>query len=202
MDFLHRHRLASAERRSLAELPEGVVARVVGRAAQLTEVLEAPLTGRPCVYYKVTITRPLLNLGGTLAHEERGVMFALDDGTERAVVDPTNCLVDLVVDERDASGADHRPTGREQVLLSRFNIEQKEWPAARQGPQIPLDRDFVYREAIIGVGEEIAILGRGMRLDADAVSNAAYRGTQPIRLHMSSSTDHPMIISDHPSTTR
>jgi hypothetical protein len=57
MDFLHRHRhrLASAERRTLAELPEGIVARVVGRAAQLTDVLEAPLSGRSSI-----LARPII----------------------------------------------------------------------------------------------------------------------------------------------
>ena len=45
-----RYRLAATPRRSIAELPDGELARVVGRTAQLDEVLEAPLSGRPCLY--------------------------------------------------------------------------------------------------------------------------------------------------------
>jgi hypothetical protein len=72
----------------------------------------------------------------------------------------------------------------------------------RSGPRFRAERDFVYREAIIGVGEEIAILGSGVHEpDPAALPDAAYRGTQPTRLRMSSSPKHPMIISDHPSTT-
>jgi hypothetical protein len=97
MDFLHRHRLAHAPRRSLAELPEGEVARVVGRAGQLTEVLEAPISGRPCLYYKVSVAVSIVLLDKRLDHEERSVVFTLDDGTGRAIIDPSECIADLVV---------------------------------------------------------------------------------------------------------
>lgn len=152
----------------------------------------------------MTIAKPLILLGTTLAHEERAVVFGLDDGTERAIIDPHECIVDLVVDERDASGTEHGPTGREQALLGRLGIDAKAWmTVGHYGPSFLGDLDFVYREAIIGVGEEIAILGSGVREpDPDAVPGGAYRGTQPTRLRMSSSPEHPLIISDHPSTTR
>jgi len=206
MKLLDRHRIADAPRRTLAELPEGVVARVVGRARTLADVLEAPLSGRPCVYYQLTITKPVLMLNTTLAHEERAVLFTLDDGTARAIIDSHGCTADLVVDERDAAGTDHVPTGREFALLTRFGIEANEWMATGSrggGPRVLVSREFVFREAIIGVGEEVAILGSAVHEpDPDAVPDDAYRGTQPTRLRMSSTPEHPLIISDHPSTTR
>jgi hypothetical protein len=132
------------------------------------------------------------------------VPFALDDGTGRAIIDPQDSVLDLVVDERDASGTDHAPTGRELILVTRLGLDPKEWlTVGRSEHPFPADRDFVFREAIIGVGEEIAILGSGVREpDPDAPPEAAYRGTQPTRLCMSSGRDRPMIISDHPSKTR
>jgi hypothetical protein len=193
MDFLHRHRLAHAPRRSLAELPEGEVARVVGRAGQLTEVLEAPISGRPCLYYKVTLGQPLFGLAIPHAHEERGVLFTLDDGTERAIIDPHDCVLDLVVDERDASGSNHPPTFQELALVWRHGLEANE--RFRDGGLGA--KDFVYREAIIGVGEEIAILGSVVREPDPEAS--PYRDIQPPRLRMKGAS---MIISDHPSTTR
>ncbi len=204
MELLARHRLVHAPRRAIGEVPEGEVARLVGRAVQLGEVLEAPLSGRPCLYYKVWVARPLVLLSTTLAHEERGVMFALEDGTGRAVVDPDGCTLDLVVDERNSSGTSGFPTGRQVAVLTRFTIEVNEWTDVdRSRPAVPLPRDFIYREAIIGVGETIAILGGGVREpDPHAEPDGSYRGAQPTRLRMSGSREHPLIISDHPSTTQ
>jgi len=194
-----RYRLAGTPRTSLAELPDGQLARVVGRTAQLDEVLEAPLTGRRCLYYQLTVAQPVLFLSETLAHEERSVLFTLDDGTARAIIDPSQCILD----GRDTS-ASYMPTDRESALLTRLGIEPKLVTQRYKGARhVRLDRRFIYRESIIGVGETIAILGSGVREpDPDAPPEAAYRGTQPTRLRMSGGRNQPMIISDDPSTTR
>jgi hypothetical protein len=181
-------------RRMLAELPEGTPARIVGKADVLEDTLEAPLTGRRCLYYtaivEVSDGRDWLEI----VREDRAVMFILDDGTARTIVDPSRSKVALDFDGASASGTFDDPNEREQAFLDQHKT------SSRHGR---FNRNLRYREAIIGIGETIAIFGAAMREpDPTAQPEAAYRGDAPTRLRMASSPKHPMMISDHPSTTR
>lgn len=200
--FVARRKVARTPRVALGELQEGVVARVVGRAGKLDDVLEAPLTGRACVYYRVTIAQPIWAFGRVLAREERGITFTIDDATGHAIIDPSGCIIDLAKDGRDDT-VSHIPNGREVALLARFGIEAKEWVEMERGrAPVRLDRSFIFREAIIEVGETIAIVGSAVREpDPSAPPEAAYRGDPPTRLRMTSSRKQPMIISDSPLAT-
>ena len=102
----------------------------------------------------------MLFLSENLAHEERAALFTLDDGTARAIIDPSQCIVD----GRDTSGSSHLPSDRELALLTRLGIEAQLLTRRYQGkPVVRLDRDLIYHESIIEVGETIAILGGGVR---------------------------------------
>jgi hypothetical protein len=64
------------------------------------------------------------------------------------------------------------------------------------------DRNLRYREAIIEVGETIAVVGSGVREpDPDAMPEGAYRDAQRTCLRMTSSRKQPMIISDGKKAT-
>jgi hypothetical protein len=64
------------------------------------------------------------------------------------------------------------------------------------------DRNLRYREAIIEVGETIAVVGSGVREpDRDAMPEGAYRDAQRTCLRMTSSRKQPMIISDGKKAT-
>ena len=73
----------------------------------------------------------------------------------------------------------------------------------RTGLGTALFESLRYREAMIEVGETVAVLGSGVREpDPNAPPEAAYRGAPPTPLRLTSSPRFPLIISDDPSTTR
>ena len=183
---------------SLRDLPEATRARVVGAAQPLDQTLEAPLTGRPCMYYVVTVEQH--HSTGRSSHwrqiikEEAGVPFLLDDGTGRAIVDPRSARVALDVDGKGDSGTFDEPSARESAFLQRHGTSGQGWM---------FNKRLRYREAVIEVGEQVAILGEGVREpDPNAPPAGAYRGEQPTRVRLTSSARFPLLISDNPDTTR
>jgi E3 ubiquitin ligase len=194
-----RRELKRAPRVTLRELRESTRARVVGAAHPLEGTLSAPLTGRACLYYVVIVEQYRPRGGGArywrqILRDELGVPFLLDDGTGRAIVDPRAAKVALDVDVRSNSGTFNNPSLRENAFLQKHGQSSEGWI---------FNKRLRYREAVIEVGETVAILGEGVREpDPDAAPAEAYRGEQPTRVRMTSSPRYPLIISDSPETTR
>jgi hypothetical protein len=193
-----KRELRSAQRFSLRELPEGTRARVVGQARVFERTLEGPLTGRPCVYFRATIeqhhTTGRSSYWKTIVREENGVPFILDDSTGHALVDPIAAKVALDVDGEGDSGTFDNPSPREQAFLARNGQTGEGWV---------FNKRLRYREAVIEIGETVAVLGEGVREpDPGAAPQAAYRGDAPTRVRMTSSSRFPLLISDNPDTTR
>lgn len=193
-----KRELRSAPRMTLRELPESTRARVVGAAQPLDQTLEAPLTGRPCMYYVVTVEQHhstgRSSYWRQIIKEEAGVPFLLDDGTGRAIVDPRSARVALDVDGKGDSGTFDEPSAREAAFLQRHGTTGQGWV---------FNKRLRYREAIIEVGERVAILGEGVREpDPSAPPADAYRGDQPTRVRLTSSARWPLLISDNADTTR
>jgi hypothetical protein len=192
-----KRELKATPRIPLRELPESTRARVVGAARTLEGMLEAPLTGRACLYYVITVEQHhstgRSSYWKTIIREERGVTFLLDDGTGRAIVDPSAAKVALDVDGRGDSGTFDEPNERETAFLQRHGTSGQGWV---------FNKRLRYREAVIEVGETVAIVGEGVREpDPAAAPEAAYRGDQPTRVRMTSSARFPLLISDSPDTT-
>lgn len=192
-----KRELRASRRYALAELPEETRGRVVGAAHTLEQTLDAPLTGRACLYYVVTVEQHhstgRSSYWKTIIREEQGVPFVLSDGTGKAIVDPRSAKVALDVDGRGDSGTFDSPNEREQAFLDRHGTSGQGWV---------FNKRLRYREAVIEVGETVAILGAGVREpDPTAPPAAAYRGEQPTRLRMTSSPRFPLLISDSPDTT-
>jgi hypothetical protein len=101
--------------------------------------------------------------------------------------------VALTFDGKSASGTFDNPTEREQAFLD-----------AHQTPGRGrfFNHYLRYREAVIEVGETIAIFGAAIREpDPTAPPAESYRGDAPTRLRMTSSPRFPLLISDGPDTT-
>lgn len=178
---------------TLEALGEGRAGRIIGTARVHRETVVAPLTGRTCVYYIAEVGVP----GGgkasdwqTIVSEEHGVLFAVEDATGRALVDAASARLALDYDLHAQSTSLDEPSELQRAFLQRHRCD-------------PTNRALLYREAIIADGETIAVLGSATReLDPDALPTEAYRGNLPTRLRFTSSRRHPLVISDHASTTR
>ena len=193
-----KRQLGQAKPWSLNELPEDTHGRVIGQARALGEELAGPLTGRRCVYY-IAIVEEQRSTGRssywrTIASETRGVPFMLEDGTGRAIVDPNGAQVALDFDGNSKSGTFNQADPVQEQFLAKHGQKSEGWV---------FNKTLRYREAMIEVGETIAVLGSGTREpDPNAAPEAAYRGAPPTRLRLTSSPKFPLIISDDPATTR
>src|SRR5512143_751335 len=113
-DATNKRELRKARAFKISELPDGTPGRIIGRAGTFTQQLVGPLTGRPCVYFIAKVEQHVSN--GRTSHwrdvitESRCVPFVVEDGTGRAIVDPTAARVSLDFDSRSTSGTFDDPT--------------------------------------------------------------------------------------------
>lgn len=193
-----KRQLRGARALRIAELGDGQAGRVIGRARVLEQTLEAPLSGRACVFYIARVEERRSSgkhsYWRTIISEQHGVPFVLEDDSGYAIVDATAAQIALDFDARSSSGTFDDPTPAETAFLERHG---------RSGTGWFFNRTLRYREAVIGEGETIAVLGAGTREpDPAAAPTAAYRGEPPTRLRLTSSPRYPLVISDDPDTTR
>nr|HEX4313726.1 GIDE domain-containing protein [Kofleriaceae bacterium] len=183
---------------AIADLPEGQRGRVVGAAIAIGPPLRAPLSGRPCVYYSAQVdyfdSHENLFEPVVVAKELRGGPFALADGSGRAIVDPTGAELELVIELCNASPTFDAKASVERGFFERHGHPHYDWL---------LDKRARYHEAIIEVGERVAVLGEGVREpDPDAPPPDDYRGDLPTRLRIAASPESPLLISDFRDVTQ
>lgn len=189
-----RKLLRDAQPYSLAELPESTIGRVTGFARPLDQrVLEAPVSGRICVYYVVELIemRPASPLR-TLASEQEGIPFVLEDETGRAMIDPAHARCSCAFDHETESKAAFDADPRQRELLERFSLVHRDW-FQTQGIR--------YREAAITIDERICVLGAGTREPDTAVpphGERGYRDDGPTRMRFTGTAKYPLVLSDDP----
>jgi hypothetical protein len=187
-----RRALRATPASTIAALPEGQPGRIVGRVAP-GATLEAPLSGRACVYVEVTVEEQRGDRPWELMIREIGsVAFTLEDGTGRALVEPGSARVSLQVDFQGSSGTLDDPDDRELQLLHRHG---------QDSAGLLFNRKLRYSEAVIEIGETVAVFGIGVREpDPDGGAGALYRDGPPTRVRMNGSPRFPLLISDRPDT--
>lgn len=200
----HRKLMRKAARFAIGELPENTFGKIVGVARPANKrLLEAPLSGRLCVYYETYIDAML---GGsllrTLANEQEGLAFVVEDGDARVLVDPTNAFMSTGIDFVTTSTL-YMPDAREGALLRRHGLFP---PISEKAGRFA--NGLRFREAIIEADERIAVFGAGVReLDAEAATRSSDSGGgergyrdqgAPTRLRLSGTSKFPLFISDDP----
>jgi hypothetical protein len=185
-----RRELRAAPRSSVADLPADKRGRVMGIARPFGPVLEAPLSGRRCVYYRILIASLDAGYLRELATEQDAVTFLLEDRGRRAVIDPTHATF--------STGFDHESTSRAAADADIMQLTLLERHALATRSFFGIDA-LLYREAIVEVGERITVVGTGTREpDPDAVAIGSYRDHAATRLWLRGSARFPLVISDDP----
>jgi hypothetical protein len=187
--------LRKARRFRIADLGDGSAGLVAGHVQIFQEHLVAPLSGRVCVHYIAVVERHHRqnHFWETVARETAGVPFVLEDSTGRAVVDATGATVTLDFDSLGTSRVGDEPTDEptdlETAFLKRHLTTGKRWWLSKC--------ELRYREAVIEIGETVAVVGEGTREpDPDAAPTGGFRDPPPTRLRLTSSRKHPLIITD------
>jgi hypothetical protein len=173
----------------IAALPEHRVCRIVGRVAASKQTLTAPLTGRPCVFYTLTISEQFARGSSVRATDRRGARFAVSDHSATAVVDPLHSRIALKVDHSQESNAVDGPTLEQAALLTRYGLhglQTKRWF---------LHRKYLFEEAVIAVGDTIGVIGTAVReRDVPEPVSAHCTELPSIRMRFTGSEQAPLVI--------
>lgn len=194
-DLRLRRRMRKAPRAELATLDENTFARVTGTVRPMRKrLLEAPLSGRLCVYYSITVIAAREHLGQrtTIGSEQEAMTFLLEDATGHAVIDPDHARISVAFDYVSESKAAFDADPKQRAILERLRLVRRDW----------FNTDLLqYREAILEVDETIAVFGAGVREpDPDAARAGMYRDRGPERLRFTGTARYPLLISDDPRT--
>lgn len=177
--------------RSISELQNGALVKVVGNARPVSGHVEAPLTGKPCVYSRTTIDG-----SSTVRRTEdarSGAEIWVEDATGRALVQMVEPQPLAVLYPRISGARTGPPTPRERALLQehgnvRLSLE----------PHIV---SYEFREGYVEVDDEIVVAGV-CRMEADPKPDRSqvqsYRDA-PTRARIVAPPGGQVLLSDLPT---
>jgi E3 Ubiquitin ligase len=181
-----RHRRTASS--PIGELPENELGQITGRAAAFERTLTSPLTGRPCLYYALVVMeyRATTKRWRACVNERRGVSFALEDRTGRAIIDPSNAQLALHFDHIERLGYFDAPTDVQRAILDRHGIRAE---------GMLFTKRLRFHEALVEVGDDLAAIGAGIREpDLASPRESDYRAAFPTRLHVTNSASAPLSL--------
>ena len=192
--------MKAVPRRAIAEVIEGEQARVVGDVV-IAEPLSAPLSGRACACWTVTVeqhvSRGKSSYWKLLVKESEAADFFLTDGTGKAIVRTSHTQALLEGDGRGGSGILSEPSEALTEFLAQRGHDTKGWF---------FNKRIRYREGVAEPGETVAVVGTGRwerDPDEEASAGEGYREARmPKRLVMGPPADgKPLMLSDERDVT-
>ena len=135
-------------------LKENQLAKVIGKAKPISEVLYAPLSGRKCVLYRVIIEQ---KTGGKNRHwrkiinDEKVHDFLLESYSGKVIIKMNDYKSYFVADAVYKSGHFKDPTMKLENYLQLHGKKSLDF--------LGFNKKLRYKEAIIEVGEKIAVMG-------------------------------------------
>jgi hypothetical protein len=178
----------------IVEAQPGQVVKLTGRVAYLGEPVRAPLSGRACAYYEVTIQeyRSHGKSGSyeTVLRDPGGVDFLLDDGTGRARVVNQALKVLAVQDAKYESGTFNDATPGLEAYLAEHGLKSKGWL---------FNKSMRYLEAVFEEGETVSVVGEVSfeHVPGEVPAGDGYRET-PKRVVVAAPAGGFLLASDDP----
>jgi len=185
--------LSRIEATPVAEFPAAEPAKIVGVVQRHQTLTEAPLSGRTCVCFTVTVEELKGGVSstywGSRGSWSGGVPFLLADPSGTAHVDPRHAVLALCPDFDSKTTPVSPPGDREQTVLKQLELKAKNGPYYRW---------FRLREGIVKVGNTVAAHGPPTRTElAPNPSSVAggYRDGPARLLTLQSNRKHKLVIS-------
>lgn len=189
-----KRRLRKAPRRLIRHPPDGTYARFVGTVLPIDSPIEAPLTGRPCAYWRIVIEEKQGKSYRELLRREDGHDFSIRDATGTLLVRVAAAELALHNDGEFSSHVLKDPTPALEAFL------------AAQGEKTSgmlFNRSLQYHEAVIEEGESVTVAGIAhAEPDPEGPRETDnYRDT-PMRMVLQGSKDLPVLITDDESMAK
>ena len=179
-----RFRLNATPASELGSLSLRGRAKVRGAAEPHNALLEAPITGRPCVFYHLDVSEWSNGTKTPLLVQSSHELFRLVDATGSALVDPEEVELGL------RSGLVH---GHSSMYLAQHRALLKGHGMGMLDDYGEL-RSLSFRETIIPPGSKICAMGT-IRHEADPSGAASYR-EQPTQIILGSDAEFPLLLRD------
>src|SRR5262245_52928592 len=139
-----RRQLRRSTAKRIQELGDDERSKIVGRVRATGELVDAPVSGRPCVAFAVSVIVHGYNTSKTF-RETSAVAFSLEDDSGRALVDPSDARIAVDGPATVQAGTLDDPIPSAVALLE------------RHGHHFGRGTVF-YREAIVRDGDTVAVL--------------------------------------------
>ncbi|HEX2573970.1 MAG TPA: DUF3592 domain-containing protein [Polyangia bacterium] len=179
---------------SIRDAQVGQRVKIVGRLVHGENTLTAPLSGRSCACYCVTVRVESGKNSRQILEEIRSTDFFVEDGSGKALVRLAGRGAQLLImeDVHRRSGIFKDPTPELEALLARHG------ESSRGGLGI-FNRALKYMEGVLEQGERVAVMGVA-HLEPDPDPNAAhgYRESAS-RLVLVPPGGGDLIVTDEPN---
>lgn len=181
-------------RKSLAveiyNVRDGEYVRLHGIVQNQEDLLIAPLSGRACVCYRVTVNEYDNRRDSRHVDEFDFNPFVIAAGNDKAYISPKSAGVlnaQLEIDFKNHSQGHNFPSENMKTLLKKHKVRIA-------SGMLSFRQAFRYKEAIVAPGERIAVIGTARWVKDPK--------TQKRRLEITGTYDKPVLITDHRKALR
>ena len=191
--YTTRGRLRRLRATAVKGAPDAAQVKIAGRIVAWAPPLVAPISGRPCVHYAVTVQEKSARGGWKpFVEEARTSPFLVDDGTGRALFRATRAKVDITAADARVAGTFRDSSQELAALLGRHGRD----PNLLGGL---LARHLRWDERILQPGARVAVQGTTAWETAPGAP-ASGDARQLLQLVVTDPDNGPALVSDHPST--
>lgn len=174
-------RLRSGATTSIAAAASGEIVRVEGVSEPSAEPLGAPLSGRACVAWELSLWEPLGGMAWRCTdHWRSATPFVVRDATGQASVDVERVRSYAIVDREEPF---HRWVDAPDVIRRRM---------ARAGVEIGPSGPLRLKESVLAGGEPVVVVGLARR------SEGHYRDAAEAMIRLVAPPGGELLLSDAP----
>lgn len=188
--------LKKVRRKQIHSVRENEYVKIVGKAKHAGEPLTAPLSHRECVYYDVKVEEKRGKHWRTIVDDVCFNDFFISTGTEQAIVSVKAQLKDskrihLVTDHSLNSGTFRNTSPEVENYLALKGNKSTGF--------LGMNKTLRYKESIIELDEEIAVMGIGKWKTVDIPSDG-YSDSRILTL--TGSKEQKLLVTDEPKAMK
>jgi len=149
--------LRKSKSKSISSIKNDEYAKVIGSIKDVVNPLNAPLSGRPCVYYHVLIEQEIKNGWKKIIDDKKAQDFFIEANGEMAIVRTNDAkeektrMIYLHTDHTEKSGFLNDASNKLQNYLRSHGTSST--------GLFGLNRSLRYKEGIVAIGEEVVVKG-------------------------------------------
>ena len=189
-----KRKLKKAEHKRITHFRDGDVAKIVGKVEIVGEPLVAPLSGRKCAFYDITVEQKKSSgknsHWSTIISENNSTEYVIRDGMDCAHVGIGHLKNHIVKDRNYSSGFFKDATEQLEKFLNSKGYESENF--------LGFNKTIRYKEGILEQGEEVAVYGKGKWENVDKLGLPEKYGRV---LEISGDDQSKIYLSDSPDTT-